>query len=148
MCELLGLAFNKQINPTFSFPELLSGSDQNPEGWGIGYYPEHGSTASIFKEAVTGNESPLAQFLQIYPDLHSQIFVGHIRKSSHGALKHSNTHPFDTFFNGRQWLFAHNGTLYYPEHLKLRYYYLTGSVGQVISMHNLAFADSLELLNY
>ena len=126
MCELLGLSFNKQINPTFSFAGLLSGSDQNPEGWGIGYYHEYGATASIFKEAVTGTESHLAQFLQLYPSLCSQIFIGHIRRSSSGSVKHSNTHPFDRYFNGRQWLFAHNGTLYYPEVLKLRNYFPVG----------------------
>ena len=126
MCELLGIAFNKPISPTFSFAGLLSGSDQNPEGWGIGYYPEHGSTASVFKEALTGDESQLAHFLQSYPNLYSQIFVGHIRKSSSGTVNHANTHPFDRYFNGRQWLFAHNGTLYYPELLKLRYYYPAG----------------------
>jgi glutamine amidotransferase len=126
MCELLGLAFNRQINPTFSFAGLLSGSENNPEGWGIGYYPEHGSTASIFKEAITGTESHLAQYLQNYPRLNSQIIIGHIRKSSRGTVKHANTHPFDRYFNGRQWLFAHNGTLYYPELLKMRYYYPAG----------------------
>ena len=126
MCELLGLAFNRQINPTFSFAGLLSGSDKNPEGWGIGFYPEHGSTASIFKEAITGTDSHLAQYLQSYPNLSSQIVLAHIRKSSSGTVNHSNTHPFDRFFNGRQWLFAHNGTLYYPELLKLRYYYPAG----------------------
>lgn len=126
MCELLGLAFNRPINPTFSFAGLLSGSDQNPEGWGIGYYSEHGHTASIFKEAVTGKESHLAKYLQNYSSLRSQIVIGHIRRSSNGTVKHANTHPFDRYFNSRQWLFAHNGTLYYPELLKMRYYYPAG----------------------
>jgi predicted glutamine amidotransferase len=126
MCELLGLAFNKQIKPSFSFTGLLSGSQDNPEGWGIGYYPEQKTTAFIFKEAVTGVDSHLAQFLQSYQNLSSQIFIGHIRKSSHGVMNHSNTHPFERYFNRRQWLFAHNGTLYYPEHSKPRYYFPLG----------------------
>jgi len=126
MCELLGLTFNKQINPTFSFAGLLSGSDKNPEGWGIGYYPENGATASIFKEAVTGNESHLAQYLQSYRNLSSKIIIGHIRKSSSGKVNHSNTHPFDRYFNSRQWLLAHNGTLQHPEQLKLQHYFPVG----------------------
>lgn len=118
MCELLALSFNQEIRPSFSFSGLLMGSEYHADGWGIGYFPEQSNSAMVFKQPVTGQYSELAEFLFTYRGLRSKTFVAHIRKSSKGRLSHDNTHPFARNFNGREWLFAHNGTLHKPTKLK------------------------------
>jgi len=118
VCELLALSFNQQIKPSFSFSGLLMGTEYNADGWGVGYYANDSNSATVFKEPVTGQYSQLAEFLFNYRKLRSKTFIGHIRKSSTGCLCHDNTHPFARHFAGREWLFAHNGTLNMPTKLK------------------------------
>lgn len=127
MCELLALNFNQPINPTFSFLGLLAESDYHAHGWGLSYYPDDGNSAAIFKEAVSGRDSQLAQFLTQY-EMSSKIFISHIRRSSVGRLSHQNTHPFSRCFAGTEWTFSHNGTLHdYPGKLQGMSYWPLGS---------------------
>ncbi len=118
MCELLGLSFNQPIRPSFSFSGLLMGSEHNADGWGMGFYPEQSNSAMVFKEPITGQYSQLAEFLCSYRGLRAKTFISHIRRSSKGRLCHDNTHPFSRHFGGREWLFAHNGTLQSSTKLK------------------------------
>jgi len=115
VCELLGLNFNRQINPVFSFIGLMSESHFHSDGWGLAYYPDKSSTAAVFKEPVAGCDSKLAAFIANYQEMKSKIFLSHIRRASAGSLQHSNCHPFTRYFRGGEWVFAHNGTLHgYP----------------------------------
>lgn len=41
----------------------------------------------------------------------SGIFIGHVRSISRGGKEFKNTHPFKRELNGREYIFAHNGTL-------------------------------------
>ena len=46
MCELLGLSFAKSIPADFSIREFALRSDENADGWGLGWYPDQ-SVASV-----------------------------------------------------------------------------------------------------
>ena len=109
MCELLGMSFNQPVSPTISFIGLRHRGRINPDGWGLAFYPD--SCAQVFKEPTTAEESQLADFLKDYPGIRSMIFVGHVRIGTAGPTSHKNTHPFNRELNGKEYVFAHNGTL-------------------------------------
>jgi len=118
MCQLLGLSFNQDIQPGKNFSTLLSRSILNPHGWGLACYPNESSSAVVFKEPVPGSDSQLAEFLCNYSQLRSKVFIGHIRKATKGNNSYDNTHPFTRCYSGREFTFAHNGTLKYRKRLK------------------------------
>jgi len=43
MCELLGLCFNKEVSVHLAFSGLKAGAVENPDGWGVAWYDEHGT---------------------------------------------------------------------------------------------------------
>jgi predicted glutamine amidotransferase len=110
MCQLLGLSFNVPVRPEISFRGFMRRGKSNPHGWGLALYPD-GRAAQVFKEPVEAGASPLAGFLRDYPRLVSPIFIGHVRFASSGGRFYRNTHPFERALGGRDWVFAHNGTL-------------------------------------
>ncbi len=110
MCELLGLCFDHPVLADFSMQAFAGGDKDNPDGWGVGWYPDH--SLSLVKEALTWRHSGFAQFIEDYPGLESQLFIAHIRKkSTSGINTHADTHPFSREFRGRDYCFAHNGTI-------------------------------------
>ena len=110
MCQLLGLSFNVPVRPEISFRGFMRRGRLNPQGWGLALYPD-GKAAQVFKEPVEADASPMAAFLRDYPRLESPIFIGHVRIASAGGHFYRNTHPFERALRGRDWIFAHNGTL-------------------------------------
>jgi predicted glutamine amidotransferase len=82
----------------------------NPDGWGIALYPD-GRAVQVIKEDIPAASSQLSRFLARYENLCSKIFVAHIRKASRGAVTYSNSHPFSRVVRGRDYVFAHNGTI-------------------------------------
>jgi predicted glutamine amidotransferase len=120
MCELLAMSFSAPVRPQFLFKSLLDGSFANPDGWGIAYYPDGNVSAAVFKEPLSGSESKLAEFVAGYNGLRSKVFVGHIRRSTVGRVSFDNTQPFSRYYGGRNWIFAHNGTLARKNALKCR----------------------------
>ena len=50
MCELLGLSFAKSIPADFSIREFAQRSDENADGWGLGWYPDQ--SLAIVKEPL------------------------------------------------------------------------------------------------
>ena len=40
MCELMGLSFAKPISADFSIREFALRSEENADGWGLGWYPD------------------------------------------------------------------------------------------------------------
>jgi predicted glutamine amidotransferase len=109
MCELMGISCNKEVTATFSFNLLTSHSPYNPHGWGLAFYPDE--SVQIFKEPVRADKSDLAKFISIYTKIKSTIFISHIRQKSKGKEVFKNTHPFSREWNGRSYVFAHNGTV-------------------------------------
>ena len=111
MCQLLGLSCNQEIQPGPYLRTLLSRSPLHPDGWGLACYLSNCNGATIFKEPIKGADSHLANFLCNYSELKSKIFIGHIRKATKGSVDIDNTHPFNRIYSGRNFSFAHNGTL-------------------------------------
>jgi len=117
MCELLAMSFNLPVRPNISFRGFRHRGESNPHGWGIAFYPDE--SAQIIKEPIRAKKSPLSKFLQDYQEVKSKIFIGHVRYTSVGTKSHKNTHPFYRELNGKEYVFAHNGTLRNYENLKL-----------------------------
>jgi glutamine amidotransferase len=118
MCELLALSFNLPVAPCVSFKGFRKRGEDNPDGWGLAFYPD--KSVQIFKEPLSAKESFLSEFVEKYHKIKSQIFIAHVRKASKGSVYFRNTHPFNRELNGREYVFAHNGTLLnYEKKLKL-----------------------------
>ncbi len=109
MCELLGMGFNFPVNPKISFIGFQQRGDANPDGWGLAWYPDE--SAQVVKEQLTVGKSKLSRFLMNFAELYSSVFIGHVRKASISGLAYKNTHPFLRECNGKDYTFAHNGTL-------------------------------------
>jgi len=109
MCELLGMSFNLSVRPSISFRGFRHRGEDNPDGWGIAFYPDE--AAQIIKEPIKATESRLSKFLQGYRNLKSKVFIGHVRYSTTGPKTYKNTHPFSRELNGKEYVFAHNGTV-------------------------------------
>jgi len=115
MCELLGVSCNKEVRANISFKALQGRAEKNPDGWGFAFYPDE--SAQIFKEPFEANQSDLADFVARYDNIRSRIFLCHIRKWNTESRAHRNTHPFSRELNGKDYVFAHNGTI--PKLFKL-----------------------------
>lgn len=107
MCELLALSFNKPIRPHFSLRVFNRRGTYNPDGWGLGYYPDQAS--QVVKEPVKAGDSLMADFIK--NQVRSKLIISHIRYSSRGGKMFKNTHPFQREMGGKDYVFAHNGTL-------------------------------------
>lgn len=110
MCELLGMSFNQDVRANFSFRGFVKHSRQNPDGWGVAFYPDAGYAAQIIKEPIIANSSPMVNFLKGYRKLCSSVYISHIRQAT-SAVSYANTHPFRRELRGREFIFAHNGDL-------------------------------------
>ncbi|RMH02216.1 MAG: class II glutamine amidotransferase [Chloroflexi bacterium] len=85
-------------------------SEPNRHGWGLAVYPDN--SCQIIKEPIKAEDSKLSGFLTEYKPFKSKIFIGHVRYSTHGSISHCNTHPFSRELHGREYVFAHNGTIH------------------------------------
>src|SRR5437588_443028 len=113
MCELMGLSFAKPIPADFSIREFALRSEENADGWGLGWYPDR--SLAVVKEPVKSQASPYTGFLETYPNLQARVYVAHVRhKTTGGVATHADTHPFTRELAGRDYCFAHNGTLSGP----------------------------------
>jgi glutamine amidotransferase len=110
MCELMGMSFAKPVSADFSIGEFAKRDEQNADGWGLAWYPDR--SVAIVKEPVSWRASQHTQFLADYHALRSSIYIAHVRhKTVGGESTHSDTHPFSRELAGRDYCFAHNGTL-------------------------------------
>src|SRR5439155_640401 len=110
MCELMALSFAKSIPADFSIREFALRSDENADGWGLGWYPDQ--SLAVVKEPVEWRASPYTGFLETYPHLQARIYIGHVRHKTTGSVAtHADTHPFGRELAGQDFCFAHNGTL-------------------------------------
>ena len=110
MCELMAMAFEAPISADFSIREFAHRGEENADGWGLGWYPDE--SLAMVKEPVRWGESRYAGFLETYPGLQSRLYLAHVRhKTIGGAPTRCDTHPFARELRGREYCFAHNGTL-------------------------------------
>jgi predicted glutamine amidotransferase len=108
MCELLGVSVVPAARLGIYFHEFRSRAADNREGWGLAWWS--GGEAVVRKEALAAHESEVAARLA---DDHParEMFIAHVRAATVGALTDSNAHPFRARALGRDWVFAHNGTV-------------------------------------
>jgi len=111
MCELLGMECNVPTDMVFSFTALSMRGGQtahHSDGWGLALY--HGPFARMFLEPTPACDSSLARFVRNTP-MPTLLSIAHVRKRTVGRVCLENTHPFKRVLWGRDWIFAHNGTL-------------------------------------
>ena len=109
MCELMGMSFAKPIVANVSIKAFSLRSEENTDGWGLAWYPDR-SLAMVKQPLRMAVQQ--TQFLDNYPGLLSSIYVAHVRHRTTGSIPtHADTHPFARELRGREYCFAHNGTL-------------------------------------
>ncbi len=109
MCELMGMSFAEPIVASVSIKAFSMRSEGNADGWGLAWYPDH--SLAMVKQAQRWSVQQ-TQFLDNYPGLLSSIYVSHVRQKTTGLTPtHADTHPFGRELGGREYCFAHNGTL-------------------------------------
>jgi predicted glutamine amidotransferase len=109
MCELMGMSFAKPVVANVSIQAFSKRSQENADGWGLAWYPDR--SLALVKQPVRWSVQT-TQFLEQYPGLLSSIYVAHVRQRTTGSTPtHADTHPFARELNGREYCFAHNGTL-------------------------------------
>ncbi len=110
MCELMGMSFEGPVAADFSIREFALRGEENADGWGLGWYADR--SLAVVKEPVKWCESGYAGFLEDYPAVRSRIYVAHVRhKTVGGEPNRADTHPFAREHGGREYCFAHNGTI-------------------------------------
>lgn len=136
MCELLGMTYNQPVRPIISFNVFRRRGRKNPDGWGLAFYPE-GSSAQVIKEPKKAEGSKLSEFVRDCPAVRANLFIAHVRRSTNAPPCHENTHPFCRELNGREYVFAHNGTLHnYDKSLELgRFKPIGGTDSEYVFCH-------------
>ncbi len=111
MCELLGMECNVPTDIVFSFSGLaLRGGVRGPhaDGWGLALY--EGRAVRTFLEPAAAANSKLAAYIRSHP-IKTLLAIAHVRKRTRGPVSLANTHPFVRELWGRNFTFAHNGTV-------------------------------------
>lgn len=111
MCQLLGVNSADPMDATAYFSALaLRGglTDEHGDGFGAAFLDRR--AWRIFLDHRACFSSSLAEWIKANPIPSSNV-IAHIRKATRGAPALENTHPFSRELWGRQWVFAHNGTL-------------------------------------
>jgi glutamine amidotransferase len=117
VCELLGISSSAIVRPVgylktfWRRGQELQDGQGNPDGWGLALYPDDGKAVQVIKEAIPAASSQLAKFLSTYECLCSRTFIAHVRRATRGVVAYFNSHPFSREVRGREYAFAHNGTL-------------------------------------
>jgi predicted glutamine amidotransferase len=112
MCQLLGMNSLKPADLSFSLKGFLRRGGETAEhadGWGIAYYDAR--RCQLLIDEVAAAHSLMARWIQQQHPERSCNVIAHIRKATRGAVTASNCHPFVRQLWGREWAFAHNGTL-------------------------------------
>lgn len=110
MPNVLAMSFEGELAPSFDLRCLHPGK-KPPDGWGIGYYPGSEPAASVLKEPAPTHGSIRSELIKAWEHLASPLMVMHIRTARWGGRSDANTQPFSRGWGGRDWLFAHSGSL-------------------------------------
>jgi hypothetical protein len=78
--------------------------------WGLGYY-SRGELLQRFEPKKTGEPLDVAE---VTHGLKADLIFMHTRNATVGQMRRENVHPF----RFKEWLFAHNGTIYGFEEIK------------------------------
>jgi predicted glutamine amidotransferase len=113
MCELLAMSASRPAEVGHYLAQLMPrGGKTGPhaDGWGVAYY--EGRAARVFKDPTPAAESRFLALLA-EQEVRSTAMIAHIRHANPSVFGRAtaNTHPFEREWNGRSWVFAHNGKL-------------------------------------
>lgn len=103
------MSFEGELAPSFDLRCLRS--VHVPDGWGVAFYPGGEPSAEVLKEAGWRKSDIRSELVKAWDHLASSLFVVHVRKARWGANTNANTQPFVRSLGGRDWLFAHSGSL-------------------------------------
>ena len=116
MCELFGVSSDRTINVAGELKEFFKHGEYNPHGWGIASWNDEGRI-TIDKEPVDSTKSAKISALTA-EGYTCRGIIAHIRRATIGHVEYRNTHPFIAHDpNWREWVFAHNGTIFESEEL-------------------------------
>ena len=110
MCELFGFNSCKERDLRGYLTEFYSHSVRHPHGWGLATYKNN--NINLTAEPVCAIKSGIIDnVIEICPP--QSNLIGHIRLATIGGLDINNCHPFiSKDISGRQWIMAHNGTIF------------------------------------
>lgn len=119
-CRLYAIMF-KNSSATLLEEHLLFGnrslktlSNYHNNGWGIAWFSFSGSLQNIERGAIkaAATSSNFSNRVEFIARQNPKIVVAHIRKGTSGCGgKVKNPHPFHRRMDGKEWIFAHNGSL-------------------------------------
>jgi len=107
MCELFALSCSDRDRATKGLPVFQQRGSWCHDGWGVGWYD--GPTGRVKKSGEDVNVSD--RFFEAVDEARSNVIVAHVRYSTGGSADTCNSHPFKIHACGRDWLFAHNGSV-------------------------------------
>lgn len=110
MPNLLAMSFEGILAPSFEL-RCLDPGRRPPDGWGVGFYPGEEPSTTVIKEYAPPAASLRRELVKAWQHLASSVVVVHIRQAQWGPLTDANTQPFHRSYAGRDWLFAHAGSL-------------------------------------
>ena len=110
MCELFCVSSDRKIKISPLLETFFSHSDIHKNGWGIALLDR--DPPEIEKEPVKALDSSRVKEI-LKEDICTSCCIAHIRYATIGIESLQNTHPFTgRDETGRQWVQAHNGTLF------------------------------------
>lgn len=110
MCMLYGFSGSRKYELNKSLEEFFSHSKRHPHGWGLGIYYEKNESPVIMKQSTSASKSSIVKNL-VKGSIPGKVAVGHIRYATMGEKSFVNTHPFVQEIMGKEWTFAHNGSI-------------------------------------
>ncbi len=110
MCELLGISAQNKIRINDLLEIFFSHSIEHRSGWGLALPDEN--EPFLARESNKAIDSAYLKDI-LKGDIEASVCIAHIRKATIGEISDKNTHPFCTLDkSGRQWILAHNGTVF------------------------------------
>lgn len=114
MCMLFGFSAQKSYKIDKTIEKFFNFSYRHPHGWGIAVYNSMHDSPQLVKEPRPAHMSNFAKDI-ISRGIIARMAIAHIRYATCGEKHYNNTHPFVHHINGRQWVFAHNGSVQVDE---------------------------------
>lgn len=108
MGELFGVAAESEISLSLRFREGPGPRGYREEGWGVGAM--QGRAALLLKEPASRPDPATARMLSEGRAIRGEGAIAYIRRWTRSASL-GNCHPFVRELGGREWVFAHNGSL-------------------------------------